>query len=395
MRVFNLMWRPRPLSKIGFFFILFVFLGTACSLAETSHSGYQKREASLYGDVFDQRLYYAGTQYLYLDRLYRGLSGHKRSALDVNPFDEVPDSNFFTSRHGRNRMSLDALKQGSVVTPGPDPNGKWTILQGKFDGANPEFLIQDEKGDRYLLKFDPLDYLELVTGAEVVGSRLMYAIGYNVPTYMITYFKPEQLVIDPKTRAYDNTGFFKKLTPRRLEHYLLFIPRTIEGSFRVSVNQVLEGENLGPMGLQGRSKNDPDDPINHEDRREIRALQIFSSWINNTDVRDGNTFDVVENQNGKSLIRHYVFNFNACLGAVSEGPKPPSFGHEYLFDYTEVTKGIVGLGFWKRRWERRWDEAEEEIRNPAVGYFDNRYFDSNRFKTQLSYFPFKDLTRAD
>lgn len=391
------MLRQEPLFKLAISLVggIVLLAGASTAFGETSASGYQKREASLYQDIFDQNVYYEGTQYLHLERLYRNLFGLRNRALNVNAFDEVPNSLFFTNRHGREPMSVDALKQGSAVTSGPDPGGKWTITKGKFEGMSPGFFIHDEKGDRYLLKFDPVDYIELPTGAEAVGSRFLHAIGYNVPQYTLVYFKKDQLAIEPGARIYDQSGFRRKLTPERLEEFLLFVPETERGFYRASASRIVEGEALGPMKLQGRRRNDPDDLVNHEDRREIRALQVFSSWLNNYDVRESNTLDVVEEKDGRRSIRHYLIDFNSSLGARAGGPKPPQFGHEHIFDYGETLKAFLSFGFWKKPWQKRWDEAGREVRYPTLGYFDNRYFNPGRYKTQLPYFPFKDLTRAD
>ncbi|MBI4116092.1 MAG: hypothetical protein HY447_05945, partial [Candidatus Omnitrophica bacterium] len=389
------MLRQNHLFRVGVGLALACSVGASLLLAQNTSSGYQKRETSLYRDMFDQTIYYEGTQYLHLERLYSRLAGKKKRALNLNTFDEVPDSTFFTNRHGRNRMSTGELKKGPSLTSGPDPNGQWVITKGKFEGITPGFFIRDQRGDKYLLKFDPVDYIELATGAEIITSRFIHAIGYNVPQYTLVSFKKDKLDIDPNARVIDESGFRRKLTPERLEEFLLFVPETEDGSYRSSASRILTGEILGPMSLQGRRGNDPDDPVDHKDRREIRALQVFSSWLNNFDVRDSNTLDVVEEVEGRNVIRHYLLDFNSSLGGRPGGPQPPHFAHEYLFDYREIFKGLVGLGFWKRAWQKRWDEADRQITNPAVGYFDNRYFNPGGYKTQLPYFPFKDLSRAD
>lgn len=388
------MQRPaHPFKYFTIILLLFFFSGGVCLFGETAGSNYSKREASLYRDVFDQIIYYQGTQYLHLERLYGGIFNKEKRALDVNVFDEVPDSTFFTNRHSRKRFSEDELKQG------PDsftvPSGTFTIYKGKFEGITPGFFVRSEDGKKYLLKFDPMDYLELATGAEVVTSRFFHAIGYNVPSYKLVYIKKDQFEVAPDAEIYDDTGFQKKLTPERLEEFLLFVPETPDGSYRASASRLLEGEILGPMSLQGRRRNDPEDTILHKDRRAIRALQVFASWLNCYDLRESNSLDVVESQDGRNLIRHYLIDFNTSLGSRPGGPQPPEFGYEHLFDYREIFKAMMSLGLWKKPWQKRWDEAGREIKYPSVGFFDNRYFNPGQYRTQLPYFPFKDLTRAD
>ncbi len=381
-----------------FSFLVLVFLGLVEAgpvYAEKTVSGYGKQESGLYRDVFDQAVYYEGTEALHLERFYRSLFGLRERARNVNAFDEVPDSTFFVNRHGREAMSVEALQKGPAVTTGPDSGAPWRITKGKFEGMTPGFFIRDAKGDRYLLKFDPLDNLEMATGAEVAASRFMHAMGYFVPQYTIAEFKREQLAIEPGARVYDESGFQKELTPERLEEFLLFVPETDRGSYRASASRILEGEILGPMKFQGRRRNDPDDPYRHEDRREIRALRVFSSWLNNTDLRESNSLDVVQARDGEKKIWHYLIDFGSSFGAAAEGPKAPMIGHVYLLDYGDIVKGILSLGFWEKPWQKRWREAGEEAGRPSVGYFDNRNFKPGRFKNQLPHYGFKDLTRAD
>ncbi|MBN1689367.1 MAG: hypothetical protein JW893_09710 [Candidatus Omnitrophica bacterium] len=359
-------------------------------------ANYKKNDVGLYRDVFDQNIYYEGTNFLHLERLYRAIFRKKSRSANINIFDEVPDSNFFTNRHARTRLNARELEEGFRQGAPPSSNGKLTVTKGKFEGLHPGFYVRDDKGDEYLLKFDPLDYFELATGAETVANRFLYAIGYNVPQYDVFYFNADRLVPAPEATTVDDTGFCKKLDQAKLEEYLLYLPQGDDGKYRAAASNLLKGENLGGFSFAGRRKDDREDIYDHQDRREIRALRVFSSWINNNDVREGNTLDVLVEENGRSFIKHYLIDFNASLGAGSDGAKPPMFTHEYMIDYGEATKAFLGLGLWQKPWQKRWQEAGETFsQSPAVGYFDNRYFDPSKYKTQLPYFAFKDLTRAD
>ena len=393
------MSRQRPLSDLGKVagLTLLAVLAALPPLpaGEAKSPAYSKQESGLYKDVFDQNAYYEGTQYLHLERLYRDLFGIKRRALDVNRFDEVPDSSFFTNRHGRGPLSGGDLKRGAVVKGPPGGGERLTVYKGKFEGITPGFFVKDSTGEKFLLKFDPLDSLELATGAEAVVSRFMHALGYNVPEYSIVKIQKDQFEIGAGAKVYDESGFKKTLTPERFEEFLLFVPQTEDGAYRASASRILQGEILGPMPFQGRRKDDPDDRINHEDRRELRALEVFSAWLNNSDTRQSNSLDVLETEETGPRIRHYLIDFNSSLGATPRGAKSPMFGHEHMVDYGETFKAFVTLGLWKKPWQKRWDEAGQETGAPSYGYFDNRYFDPGRFRTQLPYFPFKDLTRAD
>lgn len=356
----------------------------------------KKSETGLYRDIFDQNVYYEGLNYFHLDRFYRAVFNQELRAANVNAFDEVPDSVFFANRHGREPLSSSALKVGSSENDGPDFSQGLTITKGKFEGLHPGYFVKDSKGDAYLLKFDPADNLELATAAEIITSRFFHAIGYHVPQYTIANFKLEEVQIDPGATTYDDTGFKKKLTRDRFEEYMIFVPQDDQGRYRASASKILAGENMGFWGFDGRRRSDPDDTIEHERRREVRALRVFGSWLNVYDLRESNTLDMLVEENGKQVLKHYLIDFNDSLGSSSGGPKPPMFTHEHLVDYGEAFKSFITLGLWKKPWQKRWDEAgREPHESPAVGYFDNRRFDPAKYKTQLPYYAFKDLSRAD
>ena len=367
----------------------------ACTLwilpQSASAQSFKKTETSLYRDIFDQNLYYEGTSYLRLDRLYRKLFGQKARALNVNAYDEVPDSPYFTNRHSRKRLSSTELEKGSQTTSGPDLSGDLTVIRGKTEGLHPGFFIQDRKGDKYLLKFDPADNLELVTSAEVIASRMYHAIGYNVPQYTVTTFSPDKLTPAADATMVDSSGFTRALTKDRLDEFLLFIPWDESGRFRASASKIVEGDFAGNFFFEGRRRDNPKDKISHEKLREIRGLQIFSSWINNYDVRASNTLDMAQAGN----LKHYLIDFNSALGAAAEGPKPPMFTHEHFFDYGETLKAVLSFGLWEKPWQKRWRESGQEIFSPAVGYFDNRHFNPGDYKIQFPHYAFKDVTLAD
>src|SRR6476660_7128560 len=59
----------------------------------------------------------------------------------INTIGEVPDSEWFTNRHGQHRMSRTELQQG----PGPvePPVPPFTVTGGKSEGISPGFTMRD------------------------------------------------------------------------------------------------------------------------------------------------------------------------------------------------------------------------------------------------------------
>ena len=83
--------------------------------------------------------------------------------------------------------------------------------------------VTDERGDSYLLKFDPPDYPEVATAAEVISTKLFYAIGYNVPENYLFYFQPEQLHLAPDAKL-STRGKKRAFKQADLDRMLEFFP---------------------------------------------------------------------------------------------------------------------------------------------------------------------------
>lgn len=354
----------------------------------------QDRETAFYREFFDRIFYEPIASLLRFDQIADRLLFRKQGALDVNIYDEVPDSSFFVNRHGRKRLSSSELRQGPSTGNGPDPSGSWTVYKGKVEGVSAGFFIQDQKGDRYLLKFDPKDHPEMTTSAEIISHKFFYALGYHVPEYYLVHFNPEILRVDPKATYYDENGFKQPLTQEALGGLLERIPKFKGGILRASASKIIP-HGKGYMDFESRRKADPDDLIPHEDRRSIRSLRVFGSWLNHYDLREGNTLDVMTADDGKTYVKHYLLDFGSTLGSAASHPKVPAAGYEHIVDWYAVGKATPTLKVVEKPWEEKWDTLQRKIAYPALGYFDNFNFDPKKWKTQLPYPVFDRLTPSD
>lgn len=354
-----------------------------------------ERPQSLSLDIYRQNVHQELSHFLRTSEDARHLKRGKISSLDVNAFDEVPDSLFFTNRQGKKKMSGEELKQGvkTATSAGPAP-GPWTVIKGKNTGMNRGMFIEDSKGVKFLLKFDPEDNIEIASSAESVSSRIFHAIGYNVPEYYVTTFSRDQLSPAPNAHYYAQSGFNKPLTQEGIDEILARLPQTSNGSYRASASKLLEGHVLGRDEFDARRKKDPNDPVWHRDRRTFRTLRIFGSWVNYYDLIPQNSLELTIDVDGKRVIKHYIIDFGSTLGSAGYETKPDVFGFEYLFDFGEIFKSLVTLGFYNKPWQRRADQLTDAP--PAsVGNFDNREFNPGKWKAQLPANAFKDLTPAD
>jgi hypothetical protein len=289
----------------------------------------------------------------------------------VNTLGDVPDSEWFTNRHGARRMTRDALQRGP--NSGDPPTPPFTVTGGKSEGITPGFRIKDSTGRPYFVKTDPATNPELVTAAEVIVSKFLYAIGYNTPANDIVYLKLSDLQLSGTAKIKGDDGRLRRMTWRDVEEIVAKIPQGPDGSFRVVASLGVDGENIGPFRFEGTRHDDPNDVVPHEDRRDLRGLYVFSAWLNSTDAKAGNTLDTVVEENGVRFIRHYLIDFGSTLGSDGDRPKDPRFGHEYMVPTpTQAARTILTLGIVSEPWERT-----HFPKAPAVGNFESKLFDPN------------------
>ena len=266
-------------------------------------------------------------------------------AENVNTLDQVPDSTWFTNRHGAHRMTLDELTRGPNRDGGPDPRTIWTIVGGKVGGLTPGFEIVDAQGVRYVIKLDPAGLPELSSAAEVIATKLFYAVGYNVPENYIVDVHPETLAIDPEASLQDEFGQTRRLTDHRLRRMLARMPRLDDGRIRVTASKYLEGEPIGPFRYHGTRSDDPNDIVPHENRRELRGLRLFAAWLNHDDVRAQNTLDTWVENGDRHYVTHHLIDFGSTFGSGTVDLQVPNLGFHYWLDMDLVRRNARGFGF--------------------------------------------------
>lgn len=327
----------------------------------------EEKEPYQYWDRIDNTVFHQLEKPLDLNRTLRftgqvmGVSDAK-PADNINHLDEVTESSWYNYRHYYDTLTTEELARGPNTVE-PDTSGKWTIFSGKLEGANPGFFIEDKNGNRFLIKFDGPQYPELTTSAEVIGTKIFYAAGYNVLQATITYFEPGQVVIGEDVTVIDQ-GKERQMTR---EDYLSIVsdkPRNEQGKIRALASKFVDGTPVGPWTFEGTRSDDPNDRVAHEHRREIRGMRVLSSWLNDTDRRDANTMGVYTDN---EYIKHYVTDFGNTLGANGSSIHTPIHGQAYMVDPRFMALNAVALGTNINSWETI--NAENFIPFPSVGYF--------------------------
>lgn len=341
-------------------------------------------------EYFDKQITIQGEQSFDLSRQLRNLFGKRKEAMNVDEFGEVPNSSWFTNRNGRQQMTLEEIARGPDTGTGPDTSGLWTVVRAKAQGVTPGFTIKDQHGNYYLIKFDPIGYSELVSGAEVVSTKLFYAAGYNTPENYITCFCPDKLRLGEKVKFTDEKGRTRYMNEDDLAKILGMIHRLPDGRFRALASKYIPGKPIGPFTYQGTRKDDPNDIVPHEHRRELRGLRLICAWLNHFDTKDGNTLDAYVTDGERKYVRHYLIDFGATLGSASHGPNHKWRGHQNDFDPHEIFKNIITLGLYVRPWEKLGD-----VEYPSVGIFNSGLFQPHKYKPQVPNPAFENMTDAD
>lgn len=342
-------------------------------------------------DAFDKVISNQFEQSLDFSRQFRKVFNKPKQAYNVDAFDEVPNSSWFTNRNATNQMGLTKLRRGPDQGTGPDITGKWTVIRAKAEGVTPGFHIKDKRGDRYLIKFDPKGYPELATGAEVISTKLFYAMGYNTPENYITYFYPDSLIMREKVKFTDANGKKRYMTEEDLQVLIARIETNPDGRVRALASKYLPGAPVGPFRYEGIRKDDYNDFIPHQHRRELRALYVAASWLNHTDTKSGNSYDSYITEDSVSYVRHYLIDFGTTFGSAAQGPNQKHIGHENAIDPHAILARTFAFGLYYRDYEK----SDNKVIYNSIGLFDSRLFDPGKFESLIPNPAFENKTNRD
>lgn len=298
-----------------------------------------------------------------------------RAAGNVNTLGEVPNSSWFTNRMGMFPMTPEQVAQGPGTGTGPDRSAPWVIVSAKTEGVTPGFNIRDAKGDVFVIKFDIPGALGRTVTAGVVANRILYGAGYNVPDDVSVTFSRDDLVLGEGVKIKTKDGKKRPMTMADIDDILDSVDRVDDDTWLALASKFLSGKPLGPFNYLGRRKDDPNDRVRHENRRELRGLEMFAAWINHFDTKQHNSLDMYVTEGGVSYVRHYLIDFASTLGVGATGLNP-RYGYEYSFDPKASLKRLATLGLVEDRWRKR----TRSHGFAEVGYLDSEYFEADKFR---------------
>jgi hypothetical protein len=287
-------------------------------------------------------------------------------ARDVNSIDEVPRSSWFSP-------SIAELASDAIVPPTPPFHPLTTRDAAAHEGA---IRVVDARGRFFEMWRDPKDRPEMSTGAAVIASRLVRALGYRAPGVW---------ALDLAYRD------FTLSTPddfARLRALFREGPPPADGRYRVAVMRWPIGSDLGPTHAFDRRVGDRNDRVQHFDRRTLRALGVVFEWLGITRVGAGVLRDAYVGAPSAGHVVHYLVDLGGALGADAVvRPTPPRDDDADLAG-RNIWVTIATLGLYAPKvapTQRRW---------PAIGEYPAEV-SKGRFQTSPPFEPIDRMLPSD
>jgi hypothetical protein len=298
-------------------------------------------------------------------------------AKNVNTLDEVPDSDWFTNRILSGPMSIEEAVKGSDTGNGPAP-GKLIITRAKQSGVSPGFTLKDSAGQTWFVQFDAPGHSEAASGATVVATKLFHALGYYQAENYVTVLDTAMLEIGDTAMVDTPSGRTRAMKLDDIRKVLAHADKRPDGKYRMMASRGIPGRVIGGFKYVGMRKDDPNDIVPHEHRRELRALKVFGAWTNLVDLKAGNTLDTVLTENGRTFVRHYLQDVGSTFGTGALAPREWDEGYEYIFEGDKAVDRLVTVSFDLEPWQTVPYEEYE-----SIGRFEGDYFKPEDWKPRI------------
>jgi hypothetical protein len=267
------------------------------------------------------------------------------------------------------------------------------VVAGKGEGRQAGFRAvsaSDPTRQVYQIEFDPHGNPEMATGAEIIGTAIYHALGYNVVDVYLVDLDPARVTIAP-TATIEVAGTTRPFPQRDLAHILRRAARKPDGHYRATASRFADGRNLGPFRYYGTRPDDPNDIYPHEHRRELRGNRVFCAWLNHDDSRAVNTLDMLVDGETGRYVKHYMFDFGSILGSGTNEEDHPWVGHEYVIEPRPSLLTLASLGLWRRPFIAV--QAPTDL--PAAGNFTADGFQPARWKPHYANAAFRNADPED
>lgn len=323
-------------------------------------------------------------------------------ATNATAKDEVVPSAWFTPRLGARPVTLEEATRGAceasqILDGSAAGAGEWLIDAGKANGSSPGFRVNIPGKGKYMFKSDDAQG-EHPTAASAIGAAIYHAAGFYTSCEQVVYFNPRVLALTPGLVTQDNSGLPKPFDAAALEHVLSRATKRGE-LVRMQASAWLPGRLVGPFRYEGTRKDDPNDVVPHEDRRELRGGRLLAAWTEHHDAREQNSMDSWISDAGKAspdgspgFVRHYYLDTSECFGSEWEWEAVSKrLGYSYLLDVPDITTDFLTFGIVTRPW----DLAERAPGKEHFAFYDVERFVPEEWKNEYQNPAFSRMTERD
>jgi hypothetical protein len=323
-------------------------------------------------------------------------------APNANSLDEVADSAWFTNRLGAHPMSVEELTHGACTPaqfidhPEDAPDGSWVIDHGKDNGASQGFRIKIPGKGKFLLKSDAPG-IERSTAASAIGAAAYNATGFFTTCEQVVYVKRSVFKLTPGLKVTANTGVTHDFDQAALDKVLDGANKKGE-YLRFSASAWLEGRLIGPFRYEKTRRDDPNDVIPHQDRRELRGGRLLAAWLDHFDAREQNSMDIwfadrkEAPESSPGHVIHYYLDTSDILGSEWDWPQiSRRLGYSYVLDWSDVGRDFFTLGIPVRPW----DEVDYAPGHKLFAYFNLKDFVPDQWKNEYPNPAFSRMTERD
>jgi len=362
------------------------------------------RHVSCAPDVRDATLIWDGVD----NMLFRPLSEAAGvvtggESVDVNSFDEVPDSSWFTNHLGMHPMTLEQFALGDcepsqLIEPEGYADGSWLIDHGKMGGSTDGFRVKIPGKGEFLFKADDSADSEHSSAAQTIGATVYSVAGYYTTCEQVIYFRPSLLKLKPGLKWKHNFGETEDFDQKALDRVLAHCPRRGE-LVRIQASEWLPGHPIGGFRYFGTRPDDPNDVIPHEDRRELRGMRVLNAWLGRHDARAGNTLDMwFSDAKGGAPdaspghVIHNHLDTSECVGSAWDwDPISRRLGYSYVADWGDIASDFFTLGIPLRTWDTNDRTPGKEM----FAYFNVKDFVPDQWKDEYPTEAFSRMTERD
>jgi hypothetical protein len=262
---------------------------------------------------------------------------------DINALDEVPRSSWFSP------LGADAASFEEAYAPngGPVPPFR-VLLERAPSGSGNGIPVVDALGRRFELRRDPADRREVRTAAAAITARLVRALGYYTPEVYISDADDDDFTTEPgdplpqsilSGMEPTDVDVQRETLHKSLEDWLASAPARHNGTYRFAATRWPPGADVdvGRTPVTGTRNDDPNDRVDHESRRTLRAFKLIGAWLGMTRFTPHDLRDVYTGQTGEGHVVHYVVGSDKSLGTEAIIGQRPEQKNEMIL--------LASLGF--------------------------------------------------